>query len=264
MFKAAIERNGGGLHGFASVGSRAYKVLLTLGWKGFVRRLAGSSRRISGLSSLSHPTDFAFPEPVPVEAITLRTGVIAHVFYKDLIEEFAQDLSRIPIPFELMVSVVEEEARAQALARFSSLPNAIRVDVRLVPNRGRDIAPMLVAFREGILALDVVCHIHTKKSLYAGNELGNWRRYLVDSLLGSGSRIAWILGMFQATPSLGMVYPESFSAVPLTAHTWLSNKDHARGLGAQLDIDIDGDAYLDFAAGSMFWARVEALRPLLS
>lgn len=263
MLKAAVARHGGGWRGIKSVASRAYKVFRTLGWKGFMRRLAGSSRRISGLSSLPHPTDFAFPAPTPLNEIDLRTGVMAHVFYADLIEEFVQDLSRIPIPFVLMVSVVDEAALAQATDRFSTVPNAVKLYVRLVPNRGRDIAPMLVAFREEILALDVLCHIHTKKSLYTGNELGNWRRYLVDSLLGSESRIAWILGMFQATPKLGMVYPESFSTVPLTAHTWLSNKDHARTLGSQLGIEVDGDAYLDFAAGSMFWVRVEALRPLL-
>lgn len=264
VLRAAVERHGGGWHGIQSVSSRAYKVFRTLGWKGFVQRLAGSSRRISGLSSLPHPTDFVFSPPVPLDEITLQTGVMAHVFYTDLIEEFTQDLSRIPIPFVLMVSVVDEATRTQAIARFSTVRNAIKLDVRLVPNRGRDIAPMLVAFREEILALDVVCHIHTKKSLYTGNELGNWRRYLVDSLLGSESRISWILGMFQATPKLGMVYPESFATVPLTAHTWLSNKDHARSLGLQLGIEVDGDAYLDFAAGSMFWVRVEALRPLLS
>lgn len=264
VLRAAVERHGGGWHGIRSVGSRAYKVFRTLGWEGFVQRLAGSSRRISGLSSLPHPTNFAFPHPVPLEEITLKTGVMAHVFYADLIEEFVQDLARIPIPFVLMVSVVDKTTRTQAAARFSTLRNAVKVDVRLVPNRGRDIAPLLVAFREAILGLDVVCHIHSKKSLYTGNELGNWRRYLIDSLLGSESRIAWILGMFQATPELGMVYPESFATVPLTAHTWLSNKDHARALGSRLGIEVDGDAYLDFAAGSMFWVRVEALRPLLS
>ena len=264
VLKAAVERHGGGWHGIQSVGSRAYKVFRALGWKGFVQRLASSSRRISGLSSLPNPTDFAFPYPVPLDEISLRTGVMAHVFYADLIEEFIQDLSRIPIPFVLMVSVVDEATHAQATARFSTVRNVGKMYVRLVPNRGRDIAPMLVAFREEILALDVVCHIHTKKSLYTGNELGSWRRYLVGSLLGSESRIAWILGMFQATPKLGMVYPESFATVPLSAHTWLSNKDHARLLGSQLGIEVDGDAYLDFAAGSMFWIRVEALRPLLS
>lgn len=264
VLKTAVERHGGGWHGMRSVGWRAYKVFRTLGWNGFMRRLVGSSRRISGLTSPSYPSDFLFQQPVPLDAINLRTGVMAHVFYPDLIEEFVQDFSHIPLPFVLMVSVVDEATRVQAISRFSTLRNAVQIHVRLFPNRGRDIAPLLVAFRDEILALDVVCHIHTKKSLYAGNELGNWRRYLIDSLLGSKARIAWILGMLQATPSLGMVYPESFAAVPLTAHTWLSNKEHARSLGSQLGIDVDDDAYLDFAAGSMFWVKTDALQPLLS
>lgn len=221
-------------------------------------------RRVSGMTAqpTSPISGFSFPAPAPLESIHLKVGVVAHVFYADLIDEFVDQLSRIPVPFVLMVSVVTEADRQQALSKFSAIELMSELHVRLVPNRGRDLAPMLVTYRQEILSLDVVCHIHTKKSLYTGSEKKGWRQYLIESLLGSRSRVTWILGMFQATKELGMVYPESYRSVPLIAHTWLSNKEHARVLGEQLGIAIDGDAYLDFSTGSMFWVRVDALRPL--
>ena len=234
---------------------------MTLGWKGLIRRIKGANRGAS--SSYSPPPGtFTFPAPAPIEAITLQVGVMAHVFYPDLLDEFEEQLSLIPLPFVLLVSVVSEMDKDLAVTRLSGIKNVSALHVRVVPNRGRDIAPMMLTYRKEILELDLVGHIHTKKSLYTGVEQGGWRKYLVRSLFGSRERLSWILGMFQATPELGMVYPDSFEAVPLWAHTWLSNKGDAKELGERLGISIDGNEYLDFATGSMFWARVDALRPV--
>ena len=187
---------------------------------------------------------------------------MAHVYYAELLDEFADVLSHMPLPYTLLVSVVDESSRDATLQRMSQLPNMASLIVKLTPNRGRDIAPMMVAFREEILQHDVFCHIHTKKSLYSGQEQSGWRQYLLHGLLGTRQRIAWILGMFDAAANLGMVYPESYRSVPLWGHTWLSNVEQGRELGAQLDIAIEPLQYLDFPAGSMFWARTDAVRPL--
>lgn len=203
-----------------------------------------------------------YPAASPIEQLQLRVGIMIHVYYADLLDELARYLARLPVPFVLMISVTDEIAKAAAMTCCARLPRLQTLHVEVVPNRGRDIAPFLLTFREEILALDVVCHLHTKKSLYSGQEQDRWRRYLFDGLLGSAERIAWILGMFQAMPQLGMIYPESFVSVPWWAHTWLSNVDRARELGARLGIGVDPTAYLDYPAGSMFWARTTALRPL--
>jgi FMN phosphatase YigB (HAD superfamily) len=187
---------------------------------------------------------------------------MAHVYYPDLLDELAQDLALMPRPYVLMVSVMDEQAEADARKHLSALPQLLALHVRMVPNRGRDIAPLLLSFREEILALDLLCHIHTKKSLYTGHEQSAWRRYLLDQLFGSRKRLEWILGTFQATPKLGLVYPENFPTVPLWAHTWLGNATAAREIAPLLGVNVDPQAYIDYPAGSMFWARVEALRPL--
>ncbi|MDM7553562.1 rhamnan synthesis F family protein [Xanthomonas fragariae] len=258
--RRSIALHGGGVSGAMAVALRVFKVIRALGVRGFLQRvrLAGSRR-----SAAPHPSDeYVFVTPVPLSHLQLKVGVMVHVFYPDLIDELAQALKHMPISYDLLVSVMDEAAARRARDRFSRLPHLEQLDVRIVPNRGRDIAPLLVTFREQILALDIVGHLHTKKSMYTGSEQGDWRRYLISSLMGSSERIAWQLGMFQAEPRLGMLYPESYAGVPLWAHTWLSNFEVCRELAQRLGFDIHPSDYIDFPAGSMFWAKVDALRPL--
>lgn len=260
LVRTAIVRHGGGWAGVRSVAARSLRVVRALGWRGFTQRIRAS--RQDQPSAVTLPDAVAFPTASQLSQLELSVGIMIHVFYADLLDELAKDVAHVPIPFVLMVSVIDEQTRIAALSRFGKIPNVQTLHVRVVPNRGRDIAPFLLTFREEILALDLVCHIHTKKSLYSGSEQGKWRRYLIDALLGSDDRVTWILGMFQAMPRLGMIYPESFVSMPLWAHTWLSNGGPARELGTCLGVGINPTAYLDYPAGSMFWARTDALRPL--
>lgn len=258
--RSAIERHGGGWRGTWAVARRGARILRALGWKGLMQRVRAANAPPAPTMRPSKAVHF--PPACPLDQVRLRVGIMLHVFYLDLLDELAHDLAHMPVPYVLMISVVDGPARDAALARCRNLSRVQALVVRIVPNRGRDLAPFLLTFREEILGLDVVCHLHTKKSLYSGQEQDRWRRYLVERLLGSGGRIAWILGMFQAMPQLGMVYPESYISVQWWAHTWLSNLACARELGARLGIAVDPSAYLDYPAGSMFWARTSALRPL--
>lgn len=259
FLRDTVRRHGGGLTGMHTVAMRAFKVARALGVRGLLWRIRAARQRLA----VPPPPDALPLNPaVPPAQVKLGIGVMAHVFYPDLLDELTRALAHLPLPYTLMVSVVDEAARVQAEKALSRLPHLQALHVRTVPNRGRDIAPLLVAFREEILALDLVCHVHTKKSLYAGHEQSSWRQYLFDALLGSPQRLSWIFGMFAANPTLGMVYPESYAEVPLWGHTWLGNAEWGRELAARLGFGIDPTAYLDFPAGSMFWARTQALRPL--
>ncbi|NII12127.1 rhamnan synthesis F family protein [Oleiagrimonas sp. C23AA] len=260
--RETINRHGGGWRGTHAVARRAFRVLRAIGWKGFADRLRASRARL--IPPPSPPETLKLAPATSAGAITLRVGVMAHIFYPDLTDELAHYLSHIPQPFTLLVSVVDALAKQQVTERLQKLDAVQQLHVRVVPNRGRDLAPFFVTFRDEILALDAICHIHTKKSLYTGREQSQWRRHMLDALLGSQQRVTALLGLLQANPALGMVYPDGSSSVPLWAHTWLSNLTHARQLGARLGIGIDAHSYIDFPAGSMFWARVAALRPLFA
>jgi len=258
--RRSILLHGGGMRGFWAILRRAQKIIAAMGVGGLLSRLRSASTTRPAITDAAD--QLTLPEPVPLVELELRVGVMAHVFYPDLIDEFITTLQHVPVPFTLLVSVMDQAAADQINSRVKTLPNVQALVVKIVENQGRDIAPFLVSFHKEILDLDVVAHIHTKKSLYTGHEQQDWRQYLLGGLFGSRERTGWILGMFQAMPSLGLVYPESHHSVPLWAHTWLSNKTVCDHLAARLGFSLEPNRYIDFPAGSMFWARVAALRPL--
>ncbi|WP_081491548.1 rhamnan synthesis F family protein [Rhodanobacter thiooxydans] len=193
-----------------------------------------------------------------------RTGIMIHVFYIDLWDEIEAYLRNVPFPYTLLISVVHESDQQYLLDRVKGMTSASRVVVKKVENRGRDIAPFLVSFREEILGLDYICHIHTKKSLFTGSDQKEWRRHLFDALLGSRERVHSILCHLEQDGRLGILYPETFHAIPYWGHGWLSNKVIGAALAQRLSIPINIHGYVDYPAGSMFWARTSALSSLFS
>jgi lipopolysaccharide biosynthesis protein len=131
--------------------------------------------------------------------------------------------------------------------------------VRRLPNRGRDVLPFLqlleIAAQDGV---NLVCKIHTKRSPHVpGGDA--WRRDMMDKLLGSDRVVREIVSSFRALPSLGIVGPGGH-LVPSSLF-WERNAVRVEALCARMRFDVKGIAF-EYVAGSMFWARPEALLPL--
>lgn len=211
----------------------------------------------------SRTAEFIGPGDMDVAAVQgLRVAVHAHMYYADLAEEFASHLSQIPCSFDLYASTSNEEGRRAVVAIFRTIPNAARVDVRVVPNIGRDIAPFVVEFGRELAGYDIVSHIQTKKSLYNNGSTDGWRESTLHALFEDPARIALYLKMLHAG-RYGMIYPQCFYNLPYMANTWLANGGLARAWAPRFGVERLPDGYFDFPAGSMFWARTEAIRPLL-
>lgn len=191
-------------------------------------------------------------------------GIQLHLFYIDLLDEIAGYLSNIPYPFNLYVSITDGLQSAIVKNKLKSLNHAMTCSVKTVPNRGRDVAPFVVHFADELLKNDFICHIHSKKSLYAGIEQSSWRKHFYDNLLGSQSVVRKIFGVFHAYKDVGIIYPETYEALPYWAHSWLQNKLMGQQLLTKFQIGCDLSGYIDLPMGTMFWARTNALRPILS
>jgi GT2 family glycosyltransferase len=201
-----------------------------------------------------------FGYPPAVLAEPPRIAAVCHMFHPEVAEEALAHLRNIPFPADVFVSTDTEEKRAALAAVFAPWEQG-SVEVRVLPNRGRDIAPKLVGFRDAHDRYDRVLHLHSKRSKHA-DFLSPWRTYLYETLLGSPAVVRSVFEAFERLPRLGMVAPQHFEPVRRWLD-WSGNFGAARALAARMGIDLRPDAALDFPSGSMFWARTAALRPLL-
>ena len=242
---------------------------LRLIWRGF----RGAILAVSGARRAPGPPDpRAKPAHAPAAAIPFGDGfaedvappppigAVIHVYYPELMGEIRAYLENIPAAVDVYVSTDTEAKRALILQAMSGW-TAGAVEVRIAPNRGRDIAPKLITFSDVYDRHPLVLHLHSKKSPH-DSFLRLWRYLVFETLLGSPRIVTDILAAFAQTPRLGLVAPQHY--FPLKAGViWGPNLAVAQGLAKRIGLAIDERSPLDFPSGSMFWARSAALKPLL-
>ena len=206
--------------------------------------------------SLGVPFDF---EPMPGPAP--RMAAMVHMYHADLAAEFASLLLHLPRDTAILITTDTDEKRRTILATFADWDNG-SVEVRIVPNRGRDMAPKLTAYVDRYAEFDLVLFLHSKKTEFSTAGEG-WRELLLGGLCGSQRVVASICALFEADPALGLVFPQHHE--PVRAYTgWEYNFAAARALGRRMGIALRRDGLMDFPSGSMFWARPAALAPILA
>jgi len=207
--------------------------------------------------SLEQPLGYL---PVPSEAAP-RVAVLLHAFHLDLLPEFRAYIEHIPFSADLFVSTDSDAKRPAVATQFADWRRGA-FEIRVVPNRGRDVAPKLVGFADIHERYEYVLHLHTKRSPH-DSRLAGWRGYLLETLLGTPSVVEGIFEAFAQSPRLGIMAPQHVDELRPWIH-WGANFDNAEALAVRMGIAVSRLAPFDFPSGSMFWARSAALRPLLN
>ncbi|KST59837.1 hypothetical protein AO398_16300 [Methylobacterium sp. GXS13] len=199
------------------------------------------------------------------ESTPARIVVVVHAFYVDVFEELLPHLGRGIPRFDLLVSTDQPDKKAALEAAAERAGLADRCRVVLVENRGRNFGPLVTVFAPDILRYDYVLHVHTKKSLFSGAEQTRWRDEIYRALFANAACARLAVALLDEDPQIGLFFPETSKHIVYWAHTWLANIGAGYGLLDRLGLRYDGfDEYLDYPVGGMFWARVDALRPLLT
>jgi len=190
-----------------------------------------------------------------------RIAVIVHCYYIDLIDELLDHILFIPHPYRLFVST-DTPSKQEILTKKIEARQIPAFEVRLTTNRGLDVAPKYVTFRDVYFQCDYFVHLHGKKSPHGGQDWGNrWRKYLLHSLVGSPAIINSILAILR-DPRIGLVFPDPFD--PNTPQLrWSRNYEVSLALAKKLGIKISPDYCPPYPAGSMFWGKASMVRPLL-
>lgn len=190
----------------------------------------------------------------------LRCAVHIHVFYPSLLKDILDRFQFNQLQCDLFISVASEEIAIKVNKLLSDY-NKGHCEVRIVPNRGRDIGPFLTEFKEKLQEYEVIGHFHTKRSLDIKNRnaVKTWVKFLLENLIGSehSCMADQIINLFKKESSLGLVFADDPSLLG-----WGKNKPYAEQLGSQLGLMDLPDCCFNFPVGTMFWARPKALKPL--
>ncbi|TPL80666.1 hypothetical protein FJ948_28705 [Mesorhizobium sp. B2-3-12] len=187
-------------------------------------------------------------------------AVVVHAFYVELFPEILASLENIEADFKLYVSTTDEEKK-QIISSMCSSHGLSNVEIRIFENKGRDVAPKIVGFRDIYVKHDFFLHLHTKKSPHL-SDLENWRSYLIGNLIGSKDVVRSIFSLFLSDKNVGIIYPQHFGPVRAMLN-WGFDFEAAKTLLRRAKWDLSKDSVLEFPSGSMFWGRSAAIRPLL-
>ena len=183
-----------------------------------------------------------------------RVGVVVHVYYAELLDEILQQLTAIPVTFDLIVTNASGQAISVDRGRLPRLSGLVILEVE---NRGRDILPLVQVVNAGLLdPYQVILKVHTKRSEWrAGHELSGtgeeWRRQLLNSLLGDVVNVTGILNAFAVSPRTGVITADGSVLGP---EFWGDNQTVTASLLRRLELNLN-EKDLKFAAGSMYWIR---------
>ena len=230
---------------------------LAASFDAFLRRNEGA--HFVGFPSkwrVDHPP---FEHPAPI-------GVHLHVYYGELVPEFCEQLARIPVPFDLIVTNASgEDVDAVAL----EATGAVNTRVLEVANHGRDIWPLVQVANAGFFdPYDIVLKIHTKKSEWReshGTLSGTgeeWKQGFYRDLLGTPENVLDIVGTMLENPKVGVVTSTGSIA---RADQWGGDEPIVKELMRRLELGYD-PRDLEFPSGSIYWIRgfmLQGLRALM-
>jgi lipopolysaccharide biosynthesis protein len=192
------------------------------------------------------------------------TAVVLHLYYPESWELFAAKLEAVEgRPFDLFVTLPREHLGFAALIRARH-PAARVLEA---PNRGRDVLPFLKTARHlQARGYEHVLKLHSKRSTHRTDGAQRLKGILDRLLPAEPSALDAVLAAL-ADPATGVIGPAT-QYVTL-AKNYPSNRRfvlralshaHSRADAARVDRDVRD---YGFFAGTMFWARLDAIAPVL-
>lgn len=193
-----------------------------------------------------------------------KITIIIHIYYKEFVRKFKKSLTGLPFNIDLFITTPFDEVVQECNKIFNNSLN-IRIrnfGVKLCPNRGRNIAPLLIEWKNEIKQADVVLHMHSKKSLYSGKENNHWFEYLSEYLIRDKVVLVNALSLLFKHEKIGLYYPVTFWNMPPWVNHWLRNKSKASELAIRMGLPIRNSEFISYPVGGMFWFKPQALAKL--
>lgn len=197
-----------------------------------------------------------------------RTALFMHIYFRDTIDQCMHYAASMPENADLYITTNSEEQKSLIEEKFSSIP-CHKLEVKVVPNSGRDVGPFLVEVQNHLDDYDYICHVHDKKAgqVKPGTVGLSFAYKCFENVLGSKAYVSNILDTFHKNPRAGLLMPpppnhaDYYITLGLE---WGLNYQNTVDLMKELKIHapIRSDCEPIAPLGSYFWARTDAIRPV--
>ena len=188
-----------------------------------------------------------------------------HAHYPELVPGFLAAFRSYQFDFELFITTSEANV---GVVEAQLAEAGLAGTVVPVANLGRDIYPLML-LRDQLSNFDIIGHFHTKQTKHDRAFVGqSWRDELFEMLVRPGDAI---LTDFVARPELGLVIADIPTYFRHNRSVTPEGESHLVPIMADLWARMELPRAIDFKArktfvmsfGTFFWARREAIWPLL-
>lgn len=198
----------------------------------------------------------------------LKIAVFAHFFYEDQVKEGIAWLCNIPYFFDLYVSTSSQE-KAEYINTVIKGEDSLkvrRVEIRVLEDRGRDVAAWLLGFKDVQAKYDVALKFHLKKRPEPNPVFAwEWNHFLMQSMLASPGYVANVIHMFEKYEKLGLVFHIFPPMLTLLLHQQDSIKETMKWKNEilqRLHIDAPNETSWSIYSNNIFWYRPKSLYTL--
>ncbi|WP_299323365.1 rhamnan synthesis F family protein [Parasphingopyxis sp.] len=180
-------------------------------------------------------------------------AVHMHAYY---VGSLAQDLEsyRALQDTSRLVFTTDTDSKA---ARIQEIADSAGLDpeIRVVPNRGRDILPFmeLIDSEPSLADAAIWCHLHQKQSIGSASGGAQWHRFLMEILLGDQNNVSSALGEI-TDRATGLV-----TAMDPHIVGWEASRRQLPLLETLLGRPLP-DSPVMFPVGNMFWTKTSVVR----
>lgn len=211
--------------------------------------------------------------------LNYKIGIFIHIYYTDIIEEIINISKKIEnsilglndeskLLFYISTDTYDKKSIINKLFKEYIKSD---ITIKVLQNKGRDIAPFLVGFAEEIKKVDILLKLYTKKSIESidGYE-DTWRKFIYKSLCRDEQHIKNILFKFKNDTNIGMIIPphlqNKLRFITIDKPGLNNNLNNMNKLLKRMfeRASITQNSWIDFPSDSMFWAKPESLLPMIN
>lgn len=198
-----------------------------------------------------------------------KVAVLIHLYYEETVFECFEYIRNIPSFIDIYITTMQETTYIK-VKDLSKNQNNIKKIIYL-PNRGRDIAALLVGFSEYTNQYDIFCFIHDKISHKNSTIIigEGFRKTGWNSMLKNNHYIKNALNIFKENPRIGMLvapYPKYSAETNVMIDWWYGTLHNTVKLLDRIGVESDkvDSRYPPLTIGTTFWCRADAINQLIN